>query len=142
YKPATIWVKDASRAVGVVQTMISAEQRAAFVASTASDYAEIRERHRKRGSGKRLVSLEKARSQRFQGGWDDYTPPAPKRPGLHVFDDYPLTELVELIDWTPFFQAWELAGRYPAILTDEVVGASASDLFRDAQAMLKRIIDE
>ena len=117
YKPATVWV-------------------------TASDYAEIRERHRKRGSGKRLVSLAHARGQRFEGGWADYVPPAPNQPGLHVFDDYPLQELVELIDWTPFFQAWELAGRYPAILTDEVVGASASELFRDAQTMLKRIVDE
>ena len=142
YKPATVWVKDASRAVGVAQSLLSADQRDAFVAATASDYAEIRERHRKRGSGKRLVSLAHARGQRFEGGWADYVPPAPNQPGLHVFDDYPLQELVELIDWTPFFQAWELAGRYPAILTDEVVGASASDLFRDAQTMLKRIVDE
>ena len=142
YKSATVWVKDASRAVGVAQSLLNAEQRDAFVASNASDYAEIRERHRKRGSGKRLVSLEHARGQRFDGGWEDYVPPTPNQPGLHVFDDYPLEELVELIDWTPFFQAWELAGRYPAILTDEVVGASASDLFRDAQAMLKRIVDE
>ena len=142
YKPATVWVKDASRAVGVAQSLLSADQRDAFVAATASDYAEIRERHRKRGSGKRLVSLAHARGQRFEGGWADYVPPAPNQPGLHVFDDYPLQELVELIDWTPFFQAWELAGRYPAILTDEVVGASASELFRDAQTMLKRIVDE
>ena len=142
YKSATVWVKDASRAVGVAQSLLNAEQRDAFVASNASDYAEIRERHRKRGNGKRLVSLEHARGQRFDGGWEDYVPPTPNQPGLHVFDDYPLEELVELIDWTPFFQAWELAGRYPAILTDEVVGASASDLFRDAQAMLKRIVDE
>ncbi|QOW21116.1 MULTISPECIES: methionine synthase [Lysobacteraceae] len=142
YKPATVWVKDASRAVGVAQNLLSVELRDAFVAANASDYAQIRERHRTRGSGKRLVSLEHARGNRFEGGWDEYEPPAPLQPGLHVFDDYPLDELVELIDWTPFFQAWELAGRYPAILTDEVVGASASDLFRDAQAMLKRIVDE
>ena len=142
YKSATVWVKDASRAVGVAQSLLSAEQRDAFVAGNASDYAEIRERHRKRGNGKRLVSLEHARGQRFDGGWADYVPPTPNQPGLHVFDDYPLEELVDLIDWTPFFQAWELAGRYPAILTDEVVGESASDLFRDAQAMLKRIVEE
>jgi len=142
YKSPTVWVKDASRAVGVAQSLISIELREPFVAANASDYAEIRERHRNRDGGKRLVSLAKARGQRFDGGWNEYDPPAPKQPGLHAFDDYPLEELVPLIDWTPFFQAWELAGRYPAILTDEVVGTQASELFRDAQAMLKRIVDE
>ncbi|GAB2616478.1 methionine synthase [Novilysobacter erysipheiresistens] len=142
YKSPTVWVKDASRAVGVAQSLISIELREPFVAANASDYAEIRERHRNRDGGKRLVSLAKARGQRFDGDWENYDPPAPKQPGLHVFDDYPLDELVPLIDWTPFFQAWELAGRYPAILTDEVVGTQASELFRDAQAMLKRIVEE
>ncbi|MBW3550371.1 MAG: methionine synthase [Proteobacteria bacterium] len=142
YKAPTVWVKDASRAVGVVQSLISADLRTPFVAANASDYAEIRERHRNRGDGKRLVPLAKARAQRFDGDWAHYDPPAPKQPGLHVFDDYPLQELVELIDWTPFFQSWELAGRYPAILTDEVVGAQATELFSDARAMLKRIVDE
>jgi 5-methyltetrahydrofolate--homocysteine methyltransferase len=142
YKSATVWVKDASRAVGVAQSLISVDLRDAFVAANASDYAEIRERHRNRDGGKRLVSLEKARAQRFDGGWDDYVPPAPRQPGLHVLEDYPLGELVELIDWTPFFQAWELHGRYPAILQDEVVGAQATELFHDAQAMLKRIVEE
>ena len=142
YKSATIWVKDASRAVGVAQSLISIELRDAFVAANASDYAEIRERHRNRDGGKRLVSLTHARGQRFEGGWNDYEPPAPAKPGLHVFDDYPLAELVDLIDWTPFFQAWELHGRYPAILTDEVVGPQASELFRDAKAMLQRIVED
>ena len=142
YKSATIWVKDASRAVGVAQSLISIELRDAFVAANASDYAEIRERHRNRDGGKRLVSLAHARGQRFEGGWNDYEPPAPAKPGLHVFDDYPLAELVDLIDWTPFFQAWELHGRYPAILTDEVVGPQASELFRDAKAMLQRIVED
>src|SRR5690606_25440101 len=142
YKSATIWVKDASRAVGVAQSLISIELRDAFVAANASDYAEIRERHRNRDGGKRLASLAHARGQRFEGGWDDYEPPAPAKPGLHVFDDYPLAELVDLIDWTPFFQAWELHGRYPAILTDEVVGPQATELFRDAKAMLQRIVEE
>lgn len=142
YKSPTIWVKDASRAVGVAQSLISIELREPFVAANASDYAEIRERHRNRGDGKRLVSLEKARGQRYDGGWSDYVPPAPKQPGLHVFDDYPLAELVEYIDWTPFFNTWELAGRYPAILSDEIVGAQASELYRDARAMLKRIVEE
>ncbi|WP_031372359.1 methionine synthase [Lysobacter antibioticus] len=142
YKSPTIWVKDASRAVGVAQSLISIELRGPFVAANASDYAEIRERHRNRGDGKRLVSLEKARGQRFNGNWSEYEPPAPLQPGLHVFDDYPLDELIEYIDWTPFFNTWELAGRYPAILTDEIVGTQASELYRDARAMLKQMVAE
>nr|WP_298130945.1 methionine synthase [uncultured Pseudoxanthomonas sp.] len=142
YNAPTVWVKDASRAVGVAQSLISRDMRAAFVAANDADYAEIRERHRNRGDAKRLVSLEKARGQKFNGDWDHYTPPVPKQPGLHVFDNYPLAELVDFIDWTPFFQAWELAGKYPAILTDEVVGAQASELYRDARAMLDRIVSE
>lgn len=142
YGAPTVWVKDASRAVGVVQSLISPELREAFVAANDADYAEIRARHANRGDAKRLVSLSKARGQKFDGGWDDYTPPTPNKPGLHVFDDYPLEDLLEVIDWTPFFNAWELFGKYPAILTDEVVGTQASELFRDAQAMLKRIVEE
>ncbi|MDR6674794.1 methionine synthase [Xanthomonas sp. 1678] len=142
YGAPTVWVKDASRAVGVAQSLISKDLRAAFVAANDADYAEIRQRHKNRGDAKRLVSLEKARAQRFDGGWDAYTPPAPRQPGLHVFDDYPLEELLPLIDWTPFFQAWELAGKFPAILSDAVVGSQASELYRDARAMLKRIVGE
>ena len=142
YKSPTIWVKDASRAVGVAQSLISSELRDSFVAANEADYAEIRERHRNRGDAKRLVSLEKARGQKFDGDWDNYTPPAPIKPGITVFDDYPLQDLVEIIDWTPFFQAWELAGKFPAILTDEVVGKTASDLYRDARAMLEKIVNE
>ena len=142
YQAPTVWVKDASRAVGVAQSLISRDMRAAFVAANDADYAEIRERHRNRGDAKRLVSLEKARGQKFDGGWADYTPPAPRQPGLQVFDDYPLDELVDCIDWTPFFNAWELFGKYPAILTDDVVGAQASELYRDARAMLAKIVDE
>ncbi|WDJ91298.1 methionine synthase [Xanthomonas campestris] len=142
YTAPTVWVKDASRAVGVAQSLISRDLRQAFVAANDADYAEIRARHRNRGDAKRLVSLQKARAQKFDGGWDSYTPPAPRQPGLHVFDDYPLDELIELIDWTPFFQAWELAGKFPAILSDEIVGPQASELYRDARRMLKRIVEE
>jgi 5-methyltetrahydrofolate--homocysteine methyltransferase len=142
YRAPTVWVKDASRAVGVAQSLISMELREPFVAANEADYAEIRERHRNRGDGKRLVSLQKARGQRFDGGWQDYEPPAPRQPGLHVFEDYPLAELVEMIDWTPFFNTWELAGRFPAILDDAVVGAQAGELYRDARAMLDRIVAE
>ena len=142
YKSPTVWVKDASRAVGVAQSLISKDLRGPFMAANDADYAEIRQRHKNRGDAKRLVSLSKARAQKFDGGWATYTPPTPNKPGITVFDDYPLAELVELIDWTPFFQAWELAGKYPAILTDEVVGKQATELFADAQAMLKKIVDE
>ncbi|MBA3930014.1 MAG: methionine synthase [Xanthomonas sp.] len=142
YTAPTVWVKDASRAVGVAQSLISRDMRAAFVAANDADYAEIRERHKNRGDAKRLVSLDKARGQRFDGGWADYVPPVPRQPGIHVFDDYPLAELIDCIDWTPFFNAWELFGKYPAILTDEVVGPQASELYRDARAMLAKIVEE
>ncbi|MGY0504335.1 methionine synthase [Luteimonas sp. e5] len=142
YDAPTIWVKDASRAVNVAQSLVSPELRPAFVAANDSDYADVRERHRRKGSGKPLVSLAHARSRAFDGGWDDYTPPTPAQPGIHVFDDYPLDELVDLIDWGPFFNAWELMGKYPQILDDAVVGTQARELFADAQAMLKRILAE
>ena len=142
YSAPTVWVKDASRAVGVAQSLISRELRSAFVAANDADYAEIRARHRNRGDAKRLVSLQKARAQRFDGGWDAYRPSAPKQPGLHVFDDYPLQDLIEIIDWTPFFQAWELAGKFPAILDDAIVGSQATELYRDARAMLDQIVAE
>jgi len=141
YQAPVVWVKDASRAVGVAQSLISPELRGPFVAANEADYAEIRARHANRGGAKRLVSLEKARGQRFDGGWGSYAPPAPNRPGVHAFD-WPLEDLLPCIDWTPFFQAWELAGKYPAILQDPVVGPQASELFRDAQAMLARIVAE
>ncbi|WP_243049390.1 methionine synthase [Dyella sp. RRB7] len=142
YKAPTVWVKDASRAVGVAQSLVSKDLVDHFMAKIRAEYAEVRERHRNRGPGKQLVSLEKARSQRFNGDWANYTPPTPRQPGITVFDHYDLATLRPYIDWTPFFNAWELAGRFPAILTDEIVGTQASDLFRDAQAMLDRIIAE
>ena len=142
YKSPCVWVKDASRAVGIAQSLVSKELVEAFMAKVRADYAEIRERHKHRSGAKRLVPLDKARAQRFDGGWADYDPPAPKQPGITVFDDYPLAKLVECIDWSPFFNAWELAGRYPAILDDAVVGAQARELYRDARAMLDRIVAE
>ncbi len=140
YKSPTIWVKDASRAVGVAQSLISPELRNDFIASNDSDFAEIRTRHRNRGDAKRLVPLTKARTQRFDGDWVNYTPPVPRKPGITVFNDYPLADLIELIDWTPFFNAWELAGRYPAILDDAIVGQQAREVFSDAQNMLRQIV--
>ncbi|MTI72979.1 MAG: methionine synthase [Stenotrophomonas sp.] len=142
YAAPTVWVKDASRAVGVAQSLISPELRGAFVAANDADYADIRQRHRNRGDAKRLVSLEHARGQRFRCDWVQYVPPVPARPGVHVFEDWPLQDLLPFIDWTPFFSAWELAGKFPAILDDEIVGTQASALYRDARAMLDTIIKE
>ena len=100
----------------------------------------MRARHANRGDAKPLLSLARARAKRFDGGWDAYAPPAPLQPGVTVFDDLPLEELRAIIDWTPFFQTWELSGRYPQILDDAVVGAQARELFADAQAMLDEIV--
>ncbi|MGN6481327.1 methionine synthase [Luteibacter sp.] len=142
YKSPTVWVKDASRAVGVAQSLVSKDLVDEFMAKVRSEYAEVRERHRGRGTGKTLVALDKARAQRFTCDWSAYAPPVPKTPGITVFDDYDLAELRQYIDWSPFFNAWELAGKFPAILSDEVVGTQATDLFNDAQAMLDKVIAE
>jgi len=140
YKHPTVWVKDASRAVGVAQSLISRDLVDAFMAKIRADYADIRERHKDKSGARKLATLDKARAQRFDGGWSTFQAQTPRQPGITVFDDHPLADLVDFIDWTPFFNAWELAGRYPAILTDTVVGAQASELYRDARAMLDRII--
>ncbi|HEY8327631.1 MAG TPA: methionine synthase [Rhodanobacter sp.] len=142
YKAGTVWVKDASRAVGVAQSLVSKDLVGDFLEKVRLEYADVRERHRNRGPGKKLVSLEKARDQRYRCDWASYDPPQPNQPGVTVFDDYDLSTIRRYIDWTPFFQAWELAGHYPAILTDEVVGPQASELFKDAQAMMDKIIAE
>jgi 5-methyltetrahydrofolate--homocysteine methyltransferase len=142
YKSPTVWVKDASRAVGVAQSLISKELVDDFMAKIRAEYADIRERHKDRGPAKRLVSLEHARGQAFDGGWEKYTPPVPKQTGVIVFDDYPLPELVERIDWTPFFNTWELSGHYPQIFDDAIVGPQARELFDDAQMMIRQIVAE
>jgi 5-methyltetrahydrofolate--homocysteine methyltransferase len=142
YAEPVVWVKDASRAVGVATSLLSDELRPPLIAQIAADYAEVRQRHANRGDAKPLMSLERARRKRFDGGWDEYTPPVPFKPGVTVFDDVPLTALREIFDWTPFFQTWELSGRYPQILDDAVVGTHARELLTDANAMLDRIVAE
>ncbi|RDI99738.1 methionine synthase [Dyella solisilvae] len=142
YKSPTVWVKDASRAVGVAQSLLSKELVDAFITKVKAEYAEVRERHRNRGSGKPLVPMEKARAQRYNTDWASYEPPQPRQPGITVFDNYDLAELRQYIDWSPFFNAWELAGHYPAILDDEIVGKQARELFKDAQTMLDALIAE
>ncbi|TLY50001.1 MAG: methionine synthase, partial [Gammaproteobacteria bacterium] len=142
YKAPTVWVKDASRAVGVAQSLISKELVDAFMEKIRAEYADIRERHKDRGPAKRLVSLSHARAQGYAGDWQKYVPAEPKKPGISVFDDYPLDELIAHIDWSPFFNTWELAGHYPQIFDDAIVGKQARELFDDAQKMLKQIVDE
>ncbi len=142
YETACVWVKDASRAVGVAQSLVSKELVNGFLAKVRSEYAEVRERHRNRGPAKRLISLKAARANGANFDWKNYTPPVPNKPGITVIDDIPIPELLKVADWTPFFQAWELHGHYPAILSDPVVGPQATELFDDAQKILKQIIDE
>jgi 5-methyltetrahydrofolate--homocysteine methyltransferase len=142
YTSGCVWVKDASRAVGVAQSLVSKDLVKDFLEKVRLEYIDVRERHRHRGPGKTLVSLQLARTRRFSCDWAAYDPPQPNQPGVTVFDNYDLATIRRYIDWTPFFQAWELSGHYPAILTDEVVGTQASELFRDAQAMMDRIVAE
>ncbi|UZK65906.1 methionine synthase [Sphingomonas sp. M1-B02] len=140
YKGPVIHVLDASRAVGVATTLVSDTIRDDYVAKIADEYEAVRVARANKGQSD-LLPLETARENGFVADMA-LKPPAPKQPGVHVFDDWDLAELRRYIDWTPFFRAWELAGNYPAILTDEVVGESATSLFADAQAMLDKIIDE
>ena len=140
YQGPAIHVLDASRAVGVASALLSDTQRDALVESTAAEYDKIRIAREGKGQND-LLPIAAARSRGFVADMA-LKPGDPAKPGLHVFDDWDLNNLRALIDWTPFFRAWELAGNYPAILTDEVVGESATSLFADAQKMLDQIIAE
>ena len=140
YDGPVIHVLDASRAVGVASQLLSDTQAEAFVAQTAADYIAVREARAGKGASK-LLTLEQARDNAFVADFWEKSPP-PAMPGRHVFDAWDLADLAHYIDWTPFFRAWELAGNYPAILDDAVVGESARALWADAQAMLAQIIDE
>ena len=140
YDGPVIHVLDASRAVGVASQLLSDTQAKPFIAATASEYEAVREaRAGKEGSG--LLPLAEARANAFKPDLADKAPP-PAQPGIHVFPEWDLADLAACFDWTPFFRAWELAGNYPAILKDEVVGESATALFDDARAMLAQIIGE
>lgn len=176
-----VYVPDASRAVGVASALLSNEQKPDYVSGIREEYEQVRIKRAANQTERKLLSLEKARENKFQADWDNYTPPKPKLFALteehteiagcvanqlqqeqdakHLvpnnaqfiqhnggcllnFENYPLEDLIERIDWTPFFRSWELAGRYPAILTDEVVGEEATKLLAEAQTMLKQIVDE
>ena len=142
YNNGVVWVKDASRAVGVARKLADPEQREILQRETAADYAGLRERRAQGSRRQPPVSIEAARENRFRTDWSHYEPTEPARPGLTVFEDYPLDELVDYIDWTPFFQTWELSGRYPDIFDHPDKGQVARSLFEDAQEMLTRILSE
>ena len=135
-----VHVLDASRAVGVATALVSQTQKTDFVQKTKDDYEHVRVARANKGQSA-LLSLEDARANAFEID-ENLKPPRPRLPGVHRFPDWDLKDLQDYIDWTPFFRAWELAGNYPAILTDDIVGESAASLFADAQKMLDRIIDE
>ena len=142
YEGATIYVKDASRAVGVAQNLVSRDLRAGYLADIASDYAAVRERHKGKQAKTRWLSLAEARANKTVVDWSAYRPVRPRHIGVSLIDDVDLNRLRDYIDWTPFFKTWELAGSYPKILDDALVGATARSLFADAQSMLDTIISE
>ena len=139
YDQAVLYVTDASRSVGVCQSLMSAERRNGFLAAIADDYANVRERRSKGRSNRPLRPYVVARRQGLAWDWADYQPPGPTFLGVRAIDAFPIDRLVPYIDWTPFFRTWELAGRFPAILNDEIVGASAREVFRDAKQTLAEV---
>jgi 5-methyltetrahydrofolate--homocysteine methyltransferase len=136
-----IWVKDASRSVPVAAALLSDERRPALLASTAEDYASLRERHAAKHE-RPMLTLTKARQNRTPIDWAGYLPPTPRQPGVTVFSDYDLAELREYIDWQPFFNAWEMKGKFPDILNNPTSGETARKLYDDGQDMLDRLIKE
>ena len=142
YEGPVIYVKDASRSVGVAQALIEPGTRDAIVSKTRTDNARRRDQHANKKRLKPQVSLAQARERKFDIDWENYSAPAPTFTGSRVFDDIDLAELRDYIDWMPFFNAWEFHGKFPQILEDATVGEAASSLFDDAIAMLDRIIDE
>ncbi len=141
-KGQAVHVNDASRAVGVVSSLLSSEQKPGYVAGVQAEYAKVAEAHRRSEADKQRLPLAKARANAFKTDWASYAPPKPSFLGTRTFRTYDIADLVPVIDWTPFFQTWELKGRFPAILQDEKQGEAARALWDDAQAMLKRIVEE
>ncbi len=149
YKGATVWVPDASRAVGVCSNLLSDELKNDYVKSVRDDYDKVREQHANK-KGVKLVSLAAARANAARIDWTNgvenaavnYMPPKPNLIGNTTLVNFPLAELVPYIDWSPFFQTWDLWGKYPQILSDAVVGEAAREVFANAQKMLKQIVDE
>lgn len=142
YPEAVVHVNDASRAVTVASKLLQKEEHAAYKAEIKADYERVREGYAKHKQKREMLSLEAARANKFKIDWKSYTPPTPKKLGVKEFVNYPIKDIVPYIDWTPFFQTWELYGRYPQILEDAVVGEEATRLFNDAQKMLRQIVKE
>src|SRR5262245_38707119 len=136
----TIYVTDASRAVGVMANLMSDAERGPYVEKVRKEYVKIRDAYLKGETSKARLTLTAARDNRFKIDWSGYSPPRPRLIGTRAFKSYRLSELIAYIDWTPFFATWELNGKYPRIFEDNVVGAEAKKLFDDAQAMLKRLV--
>jgi 5-methyltetrahydrofolate--homocysteine methyltransferase len=139
---AVIYVTDASRAVGVATQLLSKELKAGFIEKTRAEYVEVRERTSARSARTERLSYGAAIAKKPQFDWASYQPVKPTFTGVKVLEDIDLNVLVDYIDWTPFFISWDLAGKYPRILTDEVVGEAATSLFKDAQELLRKLIDE
>jgi 5-methyltetrahydrofolate--homocysteine methyltransferase len=137
-----VYVTDASRAVGVVSQLMSQQLRGAYVSEVREEYAKIAAAHARGEEKKRRLSLRDARKNALALDWASYQPPRPSFLGTRVLADYPVAELIDIIDWSPFFSTWELTGKFPAILDDDKFGEAARSLYDDAQAMLKKIVDE
>lgn len=138
----TVYVTDASRAVGVVGSLLSAEMKPGYVETLKAEYRKVADAHARSEAEKQRLPLAKARDNAFKADWSAYQPKTPSFLGTRVWQDWDLADLARYIDWTPFFQTWELKGVYPKILDDEKQGAAARQLFADAQAMLEKIISE
>ncbi len=139
YKQPVIWVKDASRSVPVAASLLSPDRKDKLVADVEAEYQSLRERHAAKRD-RPMLSLQQARANRTPISWEGYEPTSPKQPGVHVFKDYDLAELREYIDWQPFFNAWEMKGKFPDILNNPTTGETARKLYDDAQSMLDQAI--
>ncbi len=142
YQGAVIYVKDASRAVGVCQQLVTPGTRDAYLADIKAEHERRREQHRNKSVKAPQLSLTQARAKRLSIDWSAYVPPVPGFLGVRTFDDYPLRELLPYIDWMPFFNAWEFAGKFPDLLHDPVVGTAATSLYADATRMLEQLVEE
>ncbi len=142
YSEPVVYVNNASRAVGVCTSLLSNELKPAFVEKLDIDYDRVRDQHNRKKPRTKPVTLERARANKVAIDWDAYTPPAPAKPGVHIFNDFDVATLRQYIDWTPFFMTWSLVGKYPAILDHEEVGEEAKRLFKDANDLLDRVQKE
>ena len=142
HKGQTVYVTDASRAVGVVQNLLTPSMRDKYIADTRAEYQKVADGHARSERDKQRLPLAKARANAPKIDWTSYDPPKPLFTGTRVYTNADISELVPYIDWTPFFHTWEMKGRYPALLDDPEKGEAARALFDDAQEMLKKVVEE